>query len=92
MLCFITCILNYVAFVVGWITLIIVTLKVVLGPKTFKTLRDKAFAYFMEYYAKEGFQTALQQSKTELFSSMKLLKSSDEKLAKTKALNILEVS
>ena len=91
MLCLISCFLNYVAWLVGWVVLISVTLKVGLGPVYFQSLRGKAFAYFMEYCAKEDLKQALQQTKTDLFSSLKLVKSYDENLARKKAINILEV-
>ncbi|KAF0295055.1 Methyltransferase-like protein 7A [Amphibalanus amphitrite] len=91
MLCLISCVLNYMAWVVGWVTLVVVTLKVVLGPVYFESLRGRAFAYFMEYLAKEELRKSLQQSKIDLFSSMKLIKSSDQELSKKNALNILEI-
>lgn len=91
MLCFISCILNCIAYVVGWVVLIAMTLKVALGPAYFQSLRDKAFAYFMEYFMKTDLKETLQQTKTELFSSMNNLKSSDQDLSKNNALNILEV-
>ena len=71
--------------------LVVTTLKVVLGPVYFQTLRGRAFAYLMNKVIKEEFRIIFQQCKLELFSSMKNLESSDKELSKKKALNILEV-
>ena len=92
MLCLITCFFNCLAYVVGWVVLIVTTLKVALGPVYFQSLRGRAFAYFMDRTIKEEFRIIFQQCKLELFSSMKNLQSSDQELSKKNALNILEVS
>ena len=91
MLCLITCFFNCLAYVVGWVVLVVTALKVALGPVYFQTLRGRAFAYLMNKVIKEEFMIIFHQCKQELFSSMKNLESSDKELSKKKALNILEV-
>ena len=85
------CFINSVAFVIGWLAIIIVTFKVLLGPACFQELRDKAFAALLAFVMKDRLKETLWDTMTELFSSMGRLKSVEPELSKKNALKILEV-
>jgi len=89
--CFISCLLNYTALLLGWLLLIVTFLKVAFGLPWYNTMKQKIFAWFMDTYDKHMFKIATDNAKKNLFSSIKDIKSSDPELRKKNALNILEI-
>ena len=84
--------LNSLAHITGWIVIILVTIRVGLGPTRFQEVRNLLYANLVAHFLKDRLKGALKTTKTELFSSMTRLKSVDPELIKKKALVILEVS
>jgi len=83
--------LNFLAFVLGWILIIVTTLKVLYGPNWLQERRSKYFARMWILNGEDIYKKATRKTKDDLFSSMKDLESADPELRNKKALNILEV-
>ena len=84
--------LNGIAYIIGWLVIIIVSIRVAVGPTQFQELRNCLYANLVAFVLKDRLKEALKTTKTDLFSSMTTLKSVDPQLSKRNALLILEVS
>ncbi|XP_043191105.1 methyltransferase-like protein 7A isoform X2 [Amphibalanus amphitrite] len=91
MFLFLLCLANSLACITGWLLIIVVTIKVLVGPTRFQEIRNWLYANLVEFVMKDRLKGALNSTKADLFSSMASLKSFDNELSKKNALVILEI-